>query len=548
VDASPRPARRAGQRRPRLRHFLTGAIALAALLPASASAASTTARTAASFVDSIGVNTHTYYDDTAYHDRFDTVAQRLRELGVRHVRENLMPDRPDQYEMLNELAAAGIKSTLILGSPEDGSSGLKGLTSILDSDLHGSVDAVEGPNEYDLFHGGPNWMSELASYQSQLYSTVKSDPSLSALPVLGPSLGNTNSDGSDVSGALDYGNIHSYPNAEPPEDNVSRLLATATEMSGSKPVLATETGYHTALNWSGDHKPASEAAQATYMPRLFLEYFRRGIVRTFSYELLDEFPDPNREESESNFGLLRNDLSPKPAFTALRNLISILADPGPAFTPGSLGYTVSGDQDDLHQMLLAKRDGSYYLALWRADSVWDNESRTPLNAPAGAVRVNFSSALTSAAEYAPNSSDQPLRSLPTAGGPLSVDVGAQVVIVKLTTAGRTVGSIKAWVSKRAVESGSRVAVKGKLTGAASGPTPVTIQRWQKGWRTVAKARTSANGNFRKLVRLTGRPQAGPSRIRVIAPKRAKPSNQVRVKILPRGTGGAAAVAAARELG
>ena len=532
MDASPRPARSAGPRR--LLQLLTGAIALAALLPGSAGAASVGARTADSFVDSIGVNTHTYYDDTPYYEEFGTVEQRLQELGVRHIRENLVPDRPDQYEMLNDLAAAGIKSTVILGSPEDGTSDLNELTSIVGTELRGSVDAVEGPNEYDLFHGGPNWMSEVAAYQSQLYGSVKSDRSLSALPVVGPSLGNTNSDGSDISGSLDYGNIHSYPNAEPPEDNVTRLLATASEMSGSKPVQATETGYHTALNWDGDHKPASEAAQAVYTPRLFLEYFRRGIVRTFSYELLDEFADPGREESESNFGLLRNDLSPKPAFTALHNLISILADPGPSFAPGKLGYTVSGDQDDLHQLLLQKRDGSYYLALWRADSVWDNESRTPQSAPSKPVKLSFSGAIAGGAEYAPNSSAEPLRSLPAGTAPVTVDVGPEVKIVKVSTDGRSVGSIKVWVSKRSVESGDRVAVKGKLTGAASGqPAQVTIQRWQHNrWQTVARGRAADSGYFKKLVRLTG-PKAGTSRIRVIA-RQAKPSNQVRVRILAPG--------------
>ncbi len=153
-------------------------------------------------------------------------------------------------------------------------------------------------------------MSKLAPYQSRLYSAIKSDPALSSLPVVGPALGNTNSDGSDVSGALDYGNIHSYPNGEKPEDNVSRMLTMASDMSGSKPVMATETGYHTAVNWTGDHKPASEAAQATYMPRLFLDYFNRGVVRTFSYELVDEFPNGGQDEPESNFGLLRNDSPP----------------------------------------------------------------------------------------------------------------------------------------------------------------------------------------------------------------------------------------------
>ena len=536
MDASPRPSR--------LLLALGTLIALLALLPASAGAAPVQAKSAASFIDSIGVNTHTYYSDTVYASQFGTVEQRLRELGIHHIRENLVPNRPDQYQHLNELAAAGIKSTLILGAPEDGSAGLGKLTSVLGSELRGSVDAVEGPNEYDL-HGGADWMSKLAPYQSQLYSAIKSNPALSSLPVIGPSLGNTNSDGSDVSGSLDYGNIHSYPNGEEPESNVSRMLSMARDMSGSKPVTATETGYHTAVNWSGDHKPVSEAAEATYMPRLFLDYFNQGVARTFSYELVDEFPNPAQDEPESNFGLLRNDLSPKPAFTALRNLTTILADPDLSFAPGSLDYTVSGDTGDLQQVLLQKSDGSYYLALWRAESVWNNQSRTPETAASGSVQVSFADDVASAEEFQPNSSSQTVRSLSTAA-PLSLKIGPQVVIVRLSSTGApAVGGIKVWVSKRSVEAGSRVAVKGKLTGAASGqPTPVKIQRWSKGsWRTVAKGQASGSGRFAKLVRMVGKPQAGPSRIRVIA-QRAKPSNQVRVRILAPGDHGEPAIAVA----
>ncbi len=510
------------------RRVLLAAVATAVLaLPTSAGAA-TVARPADAFVDSIGVNTHLYYSDTAYTQSFSTVEQRLRELGVRHIRENLVPNRPDQYERLNQLAGQGIRSTLILGDPDDGSAGLAKLTSILGSDLRGSVDAVEGPNEWDL-NGPSDWMSGLAPYQGQLYSAIKSS-SLAGIPVIGPSLGNTNSAGSDVSGSLDYGNIHSYPNGEPPEWNLSDRLGEAKAMSGSKPVMATETGYHTAVNFTGDHRPTSEAAEATYLPRLFLEYYGQGVARTFSYELLDEFSDPGHEEAESNFGLLRQDLSPKPAFVALRNLISILADPGASFKPGKLDYAISGDQDELHQLLLQKSDGSYYLALWRAESVWDNDRLAAETASSGTVKVAFGAGVASAEEYAPNASSQPLRTLGASGGEVSVNVGAQVTILRVGSDGGGLSRIKAWLSKRAVESGEPVAVQGKLLGGGGTPQRVTIQRWSGSWKTIATSKTEASGKFKKVLRLTSGP--GSSRIRVIS-SRAKPSHPVKVRVIAR---------------
>jgi hypothetical protein len=528
------------------RNLLLGAAAaLALIVPASASAAAVPARAADSFVDSVGVNTHLYYSDTDYTRQFGTIAQRLNELGVRHIRENLVTNRPDQYQRLNQLAAQGIKSTLILGEPTDGSAGLGKLTSILSTNLRGAVDAVEGPNEWDL-RGGSGWMSSLAPYQAQLWSQVKGSPTLAGLPVVGPSLGNTNSAGSDVSGSLDYGNIHSYPNGEPPEWNLSKRLSLATEMSGGKPVMATETGYHTAIGYQGDHRPTSEAAEAVYLPRLFLEYYRRGVVRTFSYELLDEFPDPGNDEPESNFGLLRNDLSPKPAFTALSNLIAICSDPGSSFAPGKLDYSVSGDQTELRQLLLQKSDGSYYLALWRATSVWDNSGLRTLTAPSPTVKVSFPGGVAGAEEFQPNSSAQPVRTLP-GGESLSVNVGPRVVILRLGAAGTSpLSTIKVWVDEPAVESGKPVVVEGKMAGSDGRPRGIKVQRWKGGdWKTVAKAKTKGDGRFKKKLRLLG--GIGASRIRVISDQ-AKPSNQVRVRVLARNGGSGVALAEARKAG
>jgi hypothetical protein len=57
----------------------------------------------------------------------------------------------------------------------------------------------------------------------------------------------------------------------------------------------------------------STSAQAKYIPRLFAEYFRNGIARTFVYEFYDEGTNP--ADQEQNFGLINNDLTPKPAYT-----------------------------------------------------------------------------------------------------------------------------------------------------------------------------------------------------------------------------------------
>ena len=565
---------------------LLAIMALLALPQASANAAPQPARSADSFVDSIGVNTHTYYSDTVYYSRFEDVKKRLAELGVRHIRENLVPERLDQYQRLNQLAAMGIRSTLILGDPTNGISGLETLLSVVKKDLNGTVAALESTNEFDI-SGHGDWLPRLSAYHEHLYRAIKSDPSLASLPVVGPSIVHWDSqdDLGDISDQLDYGNIHSYPDGYFPESNLSSHLSHAVVNSASKPVMATETGYHTALNWTRDHKPASEQAMATYMPRMFLEYFRRGVVRTFSYELLDEHPDPKLDDRESNFGLLRNDLSEKPAFVALRNMIDILDDPGSSFVPGALDYSLSGNQTDLHQVLLQKRDGSFYLALWRTGSVWDPVNRVALNPSPAPVTLSFDLPLESAERYAPNASAAPVASLANPGEPLTVEIGPQVTILKVTTGDgdppppppepepspepepapdpspepspesepsessdpasgggspatapgqakprkRKRPRVKVWVDRRSVRVGQRLALRGRVTVASGGSARVAIQRWAKGWRTVSRSRTSKSGFFGKRIRVRLRPGVRFARLRVVAPAVA-PSRQIRVRV------------------
>jgi hypothetical protein len=409
-------------------------------LPAPGTAA-VPAREADSFVESIGVNVHTGNGGTPYRERFEEVEQRLQELGVHHVRDDLESDSPAQHQELSELAGVGIESTVILGDPGFGSAGLDELIDILKTDLAGAVEAVEGPNEFST-SGDSEWKPHLIAYQQQLYDDVKGDPALSLLPVIGPSIVHGDQDElGDVSGMLDYGNIHSYPQGNPP-DKLGSFITRAELNSGSKPILATETGYNTALNWTGENRPVSEAAMATYMPRLFFEYFRWGIVRTYSYELVDELPDPNLENKEWNFGLLRNDLSRKPAFEALRNTIAILEDPGPAFVPGSLSYRLRDrgtelpgpESTELHKVLLQKRDGSFYLAMWRLSSVWDAATGQPLAAPSEPVTVTLEPGLGIAAEYRPNLSPGPFSEPSQPSESLTLDVGPEVVIMKIVPA------------------------------------------------------------------------------------------------------------------
>jgi hypothetical protein len=395
-------------------------------------------RSADAFVDSIGVNTHTYYD-TASYSNYPAWRNKLLGSGIRNIRENLQISSSTQATRVNDLFRAGGIRTSFIFDPRSGGS-VRDLLARMKSSLLPATLQVEGPNEYENAHRG-DWSSVAAAaraYQEQLYSTVKGDPVTSHLSVLGPAVAFPAGYDSwgDLSGSLDAGNMHPYPGGQMPSANLGRWISAAATTSGPKPVQATETGYHNAVNTTNGHLPASERASGIYLPRTYLGYFGEGVKRTFAYELLNE--GTSTSDIEQSFGLLRNDYSDKPAMVALRNLIALLADPGPSFAPRPLDYSLVNAPSDVRQVLLQKRDGTYWLALWREVSVWDQVNRVDLYPPSAAVTVLPAYPLATATSYLPNQSTTP-RQIWLAPSSLTINVGPEVTLLELTA--RLVGTI-----------------------------------------------------------------------------------------------------------
>jgi hypothetical protein len=407
-----------------------------ALLFAATASAATQARESDAVVESIGVNTHLGYTDTPYNN-FPLVERRLKELGIRYIRDMVSQGRPDVYARMRQLAADGIHLDVIAGDPLQrwNIGTISQQLDLIQKELSSLVISIEGPNEYDL-QGDPNWVSTLRTYTRELWEGVKARPKLASIPVVGPSIV-TRADmaaAGDLSAWEDYGNTHTYLSGDLPEreSTWSGELAAAAKNSGSKPVQVTETGYHNAINSpTSGHQPASEKAAAIYMPRLFLENFRRGsTARSYSYELLDQRNDPAKSDLEAAFGLLRNDLSKKPAAVAIERLIGLLSDKGPSFTPSSLSYSVEGAPSTAQQLLLQKRDGTLYLVLWNRVSVWNVSTRTDIDPPDVPITVKLNQPIASAEVFEPNVSAS---AVATAAKPssLKLNLSERVSVIKL---------------------------------------------------------------------------------------------------------------------
>jgi len=363
--------------------------------------------TAEEFVDSVGVNVHMSYNDTPYGD-LEGVRAALKDLGVRHVRDGIEPDRPDQYRALRELGRDGLRATLIVGKPGTDDL-LARLLDVAAGEVRPVLEALEGPNEYDVA-GDDDWPASLREYQDELVDGARSR--LRGVPIVGPSLVERGSFGKlgDTGIRADLGNIHPYPGGQAPEPGIEDQLALAVAVSGDRPVVATESGYHTAIEAEEGQPPVSERAAGIYLPRLYLEYFRRGIVRTFAYELIDEFEDPGRTNPEANFGLLRRDFSPKPAFAALANLMRLMqpAAGGPPQTgSGRPELRVEGAVEGIRQLLLERSDGAHLLALWRDASVWDTGGRVDRDPPPRDVQVRLGHPVARVEVHRPSRSSRP---------------------------------------------------------------------------------------------------------------------------------------------
>lgn len=368
------------------------------------------------FVASIGVNVHLSYFDRVYGSHFRSIiVPRLQELGIRHLRDGgtTLPNADwmaEVYGRWRETAeATGAQFTIIM-SPRRTATGpgtnygdmshvaeLRGRI----GDAH--IAAWEGLNEHDL-SGRPDFPVEVRTLQQALYAVIKQDPITAARhEVIGPSIANvaTASPIGDLSAFMDVGAVHPYDGGKLPGSNLRSHVEGMRVVNAGKAVWATEVGYHTASASTNPwHWALSESAQAKYTTRQFLELFNAGVRRSFAYELIDQGLDAS--DMEQQFGLLRNDGSRKPAFLALRNLITLLSDRGaPQFLPQPLAMRVAGDTVGIHRLVLQKHDGRRYLVFWQNTRSYDEVSRRDLTATSRAFTITFDAPQRLASVYTP---------------------------------------------------------------------------------------------------------------------------------------------------
>jgi hypothetical protein len=412
---------------------------IAALIAAAPAYSATVAPlSAAGFRNSIGVNTHMDYTNTAY-GNWTRVVRALQQLGVSHVRDLVFNNGVAGYMQrwtsdAERAESAGIKFDFLIPAPQAGLGSVSQLVSTLVGPLRGVVESVEDPNEYDLTDRSASWATTLAAYDRQIYTDVRATPSLSRVPVIGPSLVNPSSYSAlgNQSADLDYGNLHVYASGAPSTSLTDSAMTAERTVSSTKPIWMTEFGFNNAMDSTTGQPPSSDQAAAIDVLRTYLINYQAGIPRTYAYELIDESPEPSQINQEDHFGLLNNGFSPKPAFTALKNLLAVVGTPSSLVALAPLNLQLTGTTSGVQDVLLQRDATHYQLVLWRNASVWNAQTKHAITAPRVPVTVTvpgLSQASLARPFVSANSSSTPVHS-----GTVQLSVPPDPVVLTLTMA------------------------------------------------------------------------------------------------------------------
>lgn len=396
-----------------------------------------------SFVNMAGVVTHFNYTDTIYGpNNWQQLFQALQNLGVHHIRDGYFD--PDQYLQVaqehQQLQAAGIRTTYVM--PYDPSIPASSIEHLAYE--AGDMDGIEGPNECDILGqcgggGVTGILNAVASLQtlrvaSQDLNVPLIAPSFvlpSSYPLAGnlASLVNLNSlhlyFGGRNPGSAGWGDYDSQGNS------FGSFNFWLDQASLDAPGLASQIGETGYISFPSTNTPYTvpESVTASYVPRTMLLAFKHGYDKTFFYQLID---DPT---SPQGYGLLRTDFTEKPGFTAMKNLLSLLSDPGgESFSPGSLPFTILGGDSNVNHLLLQKSDGSYWLALWLEEPSWDPANVTAISVSPENIGIQLGSGYATTTDYQFNSSGNVVAfNQPMDGNIAPLTVTDQISLIKIVS-------------------------------------------------------------------------------------------------------------------
>jgi hypothetical protein len=362
---------------------------------------------ASDFLGSIGVCSSI----TGRGETLPGTADAISYTGIRFIRCGL-EDRISVQDMVELHRKTGVK--IVYGLLSGGTDIARLIRESRELAEAGVLLAIEGNNEpnnwgitYQGEKGGRNlsWLP-VAKQQRDLYAAVKADPVLKEYPVWNISESGAQTDNTGLqfltipegAGTLmpagttyaDYANCHNYithPSWPGLHDNQTWLSASpgkdcpvdglygnygltwlkkfegySEEKLSDLPRVTTETGFPT----GGE---VTEEIQARLFLNLYLSQYKRGWSHTAIYLLRTRSNEPAHE----NYAFFKMDYTPKQAAHYLRNFTTILEDKAD-FVPrlkdrgaapaARLDYNIPDQPATVHDLLLQKSNGTFFLVLW----------------------------------------------------------------------------------------------------------------------------------------------------------------------------------------
>ena len=339
----------------------------------------------------VGVNTHLRYAKSQYDD-IEAVLSALSYCHLHHVRDTAISAQAPNASHYGRLAAAGIRSCMYWGNGRPMSDAIAQI-SALESAHPGAVEFLEGPNEIQprFAYAGLTGLAAGQKFMADMKAEASADPHLNDKPLV------SFTSFRPASSVADFANHHPYPKAgSQPGDLIrSRLnqwVGSGGAMPG-KPMVLTEFGYHTLVgkpvnpaHWQG----VDEEVQAILTLNGLLDAAAAGIARTYIYQLLDGAADsPDHVSQENHFGLFRADGEPKPAATAIRNLMNLVSDPSSGqheFPLAPIALRLTSERP-VNALPLQDAGGQHSVVLWREVPIWDVESAARITVSDVAVQL-----------------------------------------------------------------------------------------------------------------------------------------------------------------
>lgn len=399
----------------------------------------TTARTTASFIDTLGVNTHIDYTDGKY-AAVNNVISDLKYLGITRVREhNLSPfSDPVGQRHLGLAADAGITFDFIINGKHNPVESIARIEAFMKAHP-GSVFAIEGPNEIShnpFSYQGLSGDAAAALLQKDLYALIKASPELAGVEVYSYSLNST----SRPTGGYDAVALHPYPqNGDEPGAWLANEMKYAPAGAGS---VITEAGYSTLPSW---WKGVDYTTQAKLTLNMLFDSMKLGIEAIYLYELLDAYADPTGSNGERHYGLFDIDNKPKPVAVAIHNLTTILADTGAgsdSFTAGALDFTLTGMPATASNLLLQKSNGDFELVVWNEPDIWNQTTHAAITVAPTTVTLSLDRTYTEVRVYDPLVGTEAVATYRNVSS-ISLSVTDHPLIVEIGPASVRQGTIKA---------------------------------------------------------------------------------------------------------